>query len=494
MRKNNETDKITEVDFSSPIRQSPIALLLILLKTMRIIVRQLLPLVIILFFGTGIENSKNRLIFIIIAAAILTMIISVIRYFRTWFYLSDNQLILHTGVIQTKNMIIPYDRIQSINFSQNIIQRLTDVVELQIDTAGSSKDEFEFYALSKEKANILRSIIMSAKSTRTSHQNDIKPEYTKTTDQVIIHHHLNDLIKIGLAQNHIRSASFIIIILFWIQDSLSDIGIDVFEYSDDISHYNSGLSFWSFVLGAMISVGIIISVVRTILNFYDFKAIRHNKGFKLESGLFTKNEVSALDKKIQILSWHDNLIKKIFKFKDIYLKQASSSEVQLAKSIKLPGCDDIKFAKIQKFIFPKSQIEYARMRQNGKLYFVRFIILMTIGYLFICVGYAYTDLGTSFAIPTIIFLFIITNRYLSFRKYGYDYDENFLYIKGGKFGDTLQIIPIYKIQSLSTHDTPFMRRKNLTSINIYVASGRVVLPYISTLECRKLINYCLFNI
>lgn len=108
-------------------------------------------------------------------------------------------------------------------------------------------------------------------------------------------------------------------------------GVDVDEYSEEIPDWEMGLYTIIFFTIVLMIFSVIISLVRSVVKNYDLQFLRSSRGFKIVSGLFTKREVSALDHKIQHISWSDNLLKRWIGFKDLSLNQASSTEINAKK-------------------------------------------------------------------------------------------------------------------------------------------------------------------
>ncbi|MBL0101410.1 MAG: PH domain-containing protein [Saprospiraceae bacterium] len=135
--------KKSDFDFSTPNRQSYVAIILILFKTINVVVRQLLPILFVILVG-GSGKKGDYILWLVIIIAILTMLYSIVNFFRTYFMIINDELILHTGIFQRKKTSIPFARIQSINFEQNIIHQLFSVLKLKIDTAGSEKVSLSF--------------------------------------------------------------------------------------------------------------------------------------------------------------------------------------------------------------------------------------------------------------------------------------------------------------------------------------------------------------
>ena len=69
--------KKSDFDFTIPNRQSYVAILMILFKTINVLFKQLLPFVIVVLLG-GRKSKTSYILYMIIASAVISMIYSVI--------------------------------------------------------------------------------------------------------------------------------------------------------------------------------------------------------------------------------------------------------------------------------------------------------------------------------------------------------------------------------------------------------------------------------
>ena len=156
MTKKNDLDFLLE-----PRRQSSIAIFLILLKSFRVILSQAWPIFIALIFNpTKSKDTYFALVIIGITAA--SAIRSIILYFKFYYYVKDDELIIEKGIFQKTKLNVPFDRIQTINFKENILHQFFNVVSLEIDTAGSKGNELSITALKKDKAIAIREFLCIA--------------------------------------------------------------------------------------------------------------------------------------------------------------------------------------------------------------------------------------------------------------------------------------------------------------------------------------------
>ena len=486
--------KKSEFDFSIPNRQSYVAILMILYKTINVLFRQLLPAIVVIFIG-GSKSKTTYILYFIVAVAVISMVYSLINFFKTYFIIQDGELILFTGVFNKKKMSIPFNKIQTINFEQNLLHQIFSVLRMKVDTAGSEKNEFEFHAIEKSKANALRDLVMIEKNTMTditaleSEKTKIEPVYTRIMNLTPLF-----LLKVGLTENHIRSGGLVFLFFFWIYQNLQDVGLDVDEYSENIPEVDLGIGFITVIAILFLLVSVCISLIRTIVRHYDLQFLRSSRGFKIVSGLFTKREVSALDHKIQHIAWSDNLLRRMIGFKSLSLNQASSLAVTTKTNIQIPGCNMQHIAAVIKTLFGKVDLESFDMKPIDKRYFIRFATIIGL-FMTTIIGIVYYAgfPGKAFAV-FVVGLYFILSRYISYLKKAFGHNGELVYIKGGIFGDKAEILPIYKIQAMELHQSPYQTKHRLCSLSLYTASGRIKIPYIGLDLAKNLLNVFLLKV
>lgn len=487
--------KKSEFDFSVPNRQSYVAIVMILFKTVNIVVRQLFPILVVILVG-GSKQKGDYIIWFIVAVSTLTMVYSIINFFRTYFIVQNGELILHTGIFSRKKISIPFARIQTINFEQNIIHQFFSVLRIKVDTAGSEKNEFEFHALESAKAYALRDLVLAEKQTlEPIHEVDITgvPSFQPTFNK-IMSLSPTDLLKVGLTENHIKSGGLIFLFFFWIYQNLQEVGVDVDEYSEEIPEWEMGLYTIIFFTTVLMIFSVIISLVRSVVKNYDLQFLRSSRGFKIVSGLFTKREVSALDHKIQHISWSDNLLKRWIGFKDLSLNQASSTEINAKQNIRIPGCNTLHINEVVSTLFGKTDFDNFEMKVIDKRYFIRFSLIVGILILVVILGAYFIEQLDKIVPALIVGIYFIVTRYISYRKKSFGHNEELVFIKGGVFGDKAEVLPMYKIQALEIHQSPYQRSHQLCSISLYTASGRIKIPYIPISEGRNISDTFIYKV
>jgi putative membrane protein len=487
--------------FSEPTRQSILAIALIIVKYIRVIIRQIWPLLLILVVGKG-KNIEQYIGIALAVIGLVSMVWAILSYFRFYFYLDEDELIIEKGVLRKTKLNIPFDRIQTINFQQNLLHQFLQVIELEIDTAGSKGTEFSIDALSKDQAELLREVLLSKKAEAKQENKEDSPlEVEWQTEleeekELVLQLFPLDLLKIGISQNHFKSFGLILFFLFWLQDSLDDFGLPVGDYYENAYEYGlkAGLMVLLILAILVTIVSFLISLIRTVIQYFDLRFWRIGSRFKLVSGLFTRREASALDNKIQVLTWSNNPLKKLFGYYDVQLKQASSVQITAKKSIRIPGCfrDQVDFLKnswLGHDIWREMKLEQVSIH-----YLYRRILYST---LFTSLG-AITCYYFDQQVLMVFFIFLIPyfilTSILSYKKMKFGMNDEVVYIGKGMFGNQHAILPIYKIQSVKLKQTPYQYRRNLASLVLYIASGKLTIPYIPLELAEKINDYFLYRV
>jgi len=154
----------------------------------------------------------------------------------------------------------------------------------------------------KELQNRLESA--GRKTEKTEIRNE---EHIETVpEKLILKLSPTDLLKIGISQNHLRTALIVIAFGAQIFQQTQDIFKEkAEEYSNEVVNFMSG-SGWAlitFMLIFFLFVSILISLFRTLLKYFDFKLLKKEDSYRIESGLINKRNVMVPLNKVQELKW-----------------------------------------------------------------------------------------------------------------------------------------------------------------------------------------------
>jgi len=483
-------------DFTQPTRQSYASILIISYRLYKVIARQLFPLIIIVLIQGEIAKSV-WFIYPVIAIAVLGALYSIAAFFKYFFYISGEKLVVEKGVFKRSILEIPFDRIQSINFEQNLIHRLFGVVKLHMDTAGSATSELELSALDRTVAKQLSGIILSVKKKRDTPNDTISDNPGQESSNLIFRLGLGQLLKVGVTENHIRSGGIIFFFIFYIYESLEEVGVNIMEKGEQYIPVAKQLAQSAIVVLVLailfMVVAFFISIFRTVLNYYDLKMKRDGQGFVVESGLLNRREKAAKDVKVQLIKSAQNWLQKWSGIHELVLKQASSVAVSDARSIKVVGLSAEDIKSTWYYILGRSFSELAVLKSEGVEFYYLYRRLFYITLLFVPLSLLcyFSTRWDLLIILILAFGLSLRSAWLAYRKKKFAIGNNIIKLEGGVFGNNTRLLEVHKVQSLRIEETYFQTRRGLASINIQTASGTVHIPDIKKERAVEILNYLL---
>ena len=137
----------------------------------------ILPIIVLVFanglkdVGTG-KWYLDYLSFIIFGVLLIVFFITgIIKWKRFEYWFEDDELRIEYGLFVKKKRYIPFDRIQSLDYTEGILHRPFKLVKVKVETAGSSsakKSEAELTAITKDAASRIEMEIAEAKNGKES--------------------------------------------------------------------------------------------------------------------------------------------------------------------------------------------------------------------------------------------------------------------------------------------------------------------------------------
>jgi len=491
------------IDFSSPRRQSKIAIGVILIKFIRQTIRAMWPILISFFIG-GRNNTwfEEMLGYFVIAFAVFNLLGSVLTYFRFYFHLEEGAIVIDKGLLRRTHTNIPFERIQTINFKQNILHQIFNVVSVEIDTAGAKKSEMSIDALTKADADALRAQILAEKKqivaqTATEEENAEAVAVDEEQEELILHLNPIDLLKVGVSQNHLRSMGIIFAFVFTTIDQFTDDWGEV--VTDQVDNYQgfmpeNGILAFGIIVIIVLLISFLFSLVNTVLKYFELSFFIKSSGFKLNRGLLNREEISINKSKIQTISWSETPVRHMLGLWTLQIEQASSAEAEQLKSkIKVPGCYIDQVNRVVTTAFPAEFYRDEARHKVSKL--LKYRLLFFLGLFPILL--AGTPLWFAlqwealYALLWIPMIWGIVHLYHT--KRSFEINEELLRNNSGIFGRKHQLSQIHKVQAVKIKQSWYQRRKSLASVQLFTAAGQSTIPFISLDLAMELENYLLYR-
>ncbi|MDO8952112.1 MAG: PH domain-containing protein [Draconibacterium sp.] len=482
-------------DLTIPTRQSAKGLVLIFIFSLRQFFTMFWPVILVVVFQE--KYSKNLLFVGIVVIVILVLLVvhTVLYYLNFIFYISNGEFVLKKGYFRKKIITIPLDRIQSVNTKQNLIQQVLNVVTLEIDTAGSVAKELKIQALEKSFSIELQHQLRSGEINREEIDSDNQGEVNEVVEELILKLSPADLMRIGISQNHLRAGLIIIVFGVQIFQQIQDLFKEkAEEYSNEFIGFisNSNWALITFLIVFFTFISIFFSLFRTVLKYFDFKLIRKEGTYRIESGLLNKRIVVIPHSKVQEINWETGPVKQLFGIYHLVFKQAVSGQNKRQQLVDAPGCLNNHLELLRKDLFGEDQLSDALKIYSNPFYFRP--LWMIYGWLPVLLAspFLYGEwifwLGVLVWLATSAFycFLILKKRYFSMNS------EQIVVSKGAISHQWTQM-ELHKIQAVEFRQTFFQKKRALSSLHIMNASGSITIPYINELMAKQIYNYLLFH-
>jgi len=194
------------------------------------------------------------------------------------------------------------------------------------------------------------------------------------------------------------------------------------------------------------------------------------------------------------MNWSQNLLQKFIKLFEINLKQASSVQVKSKKSIIVPGSYMQQIDDVQSYLFRKGELDGLEFKKVSVHYFYRRAIFLSFALIVVSTILFLVDkqLVLTGLIP--LFSIWILSSYLSYKKKKYAVNDFVLQTNGGVYGHGHSLMKLYKVQSVKIKRNLYQRRRGLSTIIVYTASGGLSIPYIPHEKAVQLMDYFLYKV
>lgn len=412
-------------------------------------------------------------------------LVALVQYFRLRYRYEAHELVLRTGFLSRIERHIPYDRIQNIDASQNVIHRLFDAVEVRLETGGGAEPEAVLRVLHAKDLEEMRRRVFAgrrvdavpeaADAFRASHQEAARVILQLTPRDLLIH---------GLIENRgmvVVGAALGLAWELWFSDrvfggSLAQRWIALFRGGPDAvwARLPSAWVIAAVVVGFLILVRL-LSMGWSLLRYHGFELRRTGEDLRATYGLLTRVSATVPRHRIQALSVEEKPLHRWFGRVSIRADTAggtggSESRVERAWIAPLLRREDVAsfIAEVQ------PEVEWSAIawqpvhpRASGRL-FRKALVMQALALALFAVP---TGGWSVAALPIAIAAAAIHARQAA-RALGWATTPAAFLARHGWWVRRVRVLPLAKIQVTSLIRSPFDRRTGMASVWTDHAGGR----------------------
>ena len=258
---------------------------------------------------------------------------SALAWWRYTFQLVDGEVVVTKGVVRVVRLNVPIERIQSIAIEQQLLHRLTGLVRVTVDTAGSREAEFSIDAIARPVAEELQRQAVTAVPAPTPIDGRLPPP-VPAEDRVIFTHDGRRLLLMALTMSPLTG--------LLVLGPLFALGGDFFDRVPDARPDNVTFR-WSWIpIGVAVfvvfSVG--LNIVRVFLRDWRLTLRSSSTGLRRTSGLLSRTNTASSVDRIQMVTSAQNPLQRRAGLRGVELATVGQGDLSLG------GCDDVQFATV----------------------------------------------------------------------------------------------------------------------------------------------------
>ncbi len=450
-----------------------------ILSVLKTIKEMIVP-ILLLIFANGFNNTGkwylDYLTFIIFGVTLLLFfVIGIIRWRRFVYWFEENELRIESGLFVKKKRYIPFDRIQSLDYTESILHRPFQLVKVNIETAGGSaslKSEAELTAITTVAANRIEHELAEAKKRKVS--KDVELEGIEETTEELEVPEAQQVFKLSMKDLLLlatTSGGIGLILsggLLFISQFADLLPLD-WMYEELTGFVKLGV----LVIGIVVLLGLLfvwgISVVMTFLSYYNFTVFIDKEDVVITRGLLEKKRATVPLNRVQSVRIVENPMRQLFGYAKVVIDNAGGGLGEGAKINLFPIVKKTDINEPLKALFPDLCLEEPKRKLplRGRRFFYRIDffwmipVVGTLTYFFFPYG-----LLSVLLIPIIILLGLWQHRSAAYEIGGNQLTMRFR-------GISLQTAYLMRkrVQSMEIKQNYFHRRKKVATVSVAVKSG-----------------------
>jgi putative membrane protein len=453
---------------SSELRHlHPAAMLIDAIKTVR---RSLSAFVI-----PGIAFLMSRgfdagTIALVLLGALVVAVLAAFWGFLSWratiYEVAGGVFRLRWGVVQKNERAIPLDHIQSVDTVQGIIQRLFNVVELRIETAGggASEPDASLAALDRAVAEALRREIAGSRR---------EPVETETSGPAVVRKlETRDLLLAGATSGQIGVALSLIAVASQLFDNFLSQNLAQRLLETFAPRSVTTALLYVFILGLF---AWLLAIGGTVLAYTGFTLSRDGDFLYIRRGLLERREATIPLARIQAVHIMEGLLRQPFGLASLRVESAGYGQDAGVSTTLFP-------------LLPRKEVhgllleaapEFAvapPLNALPRRALRRYVFRSTLPFLVLIFAAALLstlvfDLAAWVFAALLLLLPAALFGWLRYRDAGWALEEDSLVVRSRFLGRTTAIAPRRRLQSRATLRSPFQRRVRLATFEAQVASG-----------------------
>ena len=428
-------------------------------------------------------------LFALVGVAALALIGYETAYVRRFSYeLGEDTLDIESGVVSRRSREIPIRRIQNVDISRNVLQRLLGIAVVSFETAGGGDTEARFRFVSATEAKRLQQTLGRLKrgvddsaegdeadtdagmatDDRTTDVPSPTDRFDAPTLTELFSLDRRELALVGAFSIDFRVPGILFLLV-------STVGSTVVPTA-----LTSVPGVALVVTAALVLVGValaswIVGAAAAIVEYYDFRLVRSGEELQYERGLLRRYDGSIPFDKIQTLTVSDSPLKRYFGYATLYIGTAGyapGSGGSRGSEAAVPLATRDRVFELVEALEPVGDIEFTRPPKRARRrYLVRYLVVVGVLTGAAYAAAAFVSLPFPPWSPALLAPLAAWFAHATWRHRGRWLGDHHVVTRNGVLRRQIKIVPYYRIQTVIDARTVFQRRLGLATVTVDTAGS-----------------------
>ena len=407
----------------------------------------------------------------------------VVWFFRTYELRADD-MVISAGVLTRREQVVPYQRVQQIDFHRGLVAQLFGLTELRIDTAGSKQGRVQLAYLDHAVAESIREWVLARRAALTSSDTGpadrVRPDQGLPVREAQFSLSARQLLLAGATSTAPVAACALLCVGTPVVAPL------VLTGGDTAIAALIGVG----ITGGLVAIVTLLSAVGYLLTYANFRVSVVGEDAQLEYGLLQVQHLTVPRARVQHVSITDNPLRRALGLIALTMHSAASPGAQHATRFTIVAWPRARLDEALAFALPPPTRELPEVRTSavspdaawaGRWWLpelvsrpraarrravVRRSLLLAVPAAVVAVVWFPIGVASLLAAG----LGVPWGR-LAHRRAGHAVADRIVVLAAGVVARRVQIIPVARVQSSRTRRSPFQRRSDLASLSLDVAGG-----------------------
>lgn len=423
---------------------------------------------ILVFLFVGAQSENFPFLWWIAGGFGFLLIMGILNWWRFLYKVEDGTLHIKSGVFVRKNIYLTKDRIQVIDVTSGIIQRMFGLVRLDIQTAGSSSRQAALEAITREKAKEINWILREDSESASGNGLPFDSDTVPAEDSITIKVPYKELLIAASTSGSFGIALSIIATIFsQLEPLISE--SEYFEYLFSLLPSQTDTIMIITIIVIFVLFAWFMSFFSTLLTYGKFQLEVKKKEVVVSRGIFEKKRITVPFNRIQAIHITEGIIRQPLGYASLHLESAGYGDDKGTGSIVLfPLIKQKNILPLLNEVLPDYEKELNGIKppsRSLRRYLIRSALPVSV-----VTAALYWFLNFN------IFIWVLPAAsifwgWLKYREAAVGWGGDIFLMRSRRLSKSTAYIKKKRVQDATIIQSPFQKWRNLCSIQMYVASG-----------------------